>query len=253
MLQRSPHVMAGKRVKSAMRARGWTLADLTAAIPPDETGKRLSLRTCCTLQQGKGNVCNYQRACEALGLATGLAEGNPPGRHVRLATWGDPPVTGSLRTCPLTRMKANDLVRRLHRSHRPKKQSFVFAIGLEDEHGILHGAVIGSIPASKSENGKRILELSRVVVREDVPNGCSILITAATRTATEWGYQRCQTFLLEHENAASLKASGWRFECWTKPSNWANRPGRTHDNPGRKQKWVKDLQPKTYKSEAKSR
>ena len=65
-----------------MRARGWALIDLAKA-----TG--LSVRTCCTLQQGQGNVGNYTRCCIALGVPTGLAEGNSLGRHLRLANWDD--------------------------------------------------------------------------------------------------------------------------------------------------------------------
>ena len=65
-----------------MRARGWALIDLAKA-----TG--LSVRTCCTLQQGQGNVANYTRCCIAFGVPTGLADGNPSGRHLRLARWDD--------------------------------------------------------------------------------------------------------------------------------------------------------------------
>jgi DNA modification methylase len=65
-----------------MRARGWTLADLAEA-----TG--LSVRTCCTLQQGQGNVGNYTRCSIALSVPTGLAGGNPSGRHLRIARWDD--------------------------------------------------------------------------------------------------------------------------------------------------------------------
>lgn len=82
VLQLAPHLAAGHRLKHAMRAHGWTLADLAKA-----TG--LSVRTCCTLQQGQGNVGNHARCCIAVGIPTGLSDGNPSGRHLRLAKWDD--------------------------------------------------------------------------------------------------------------------------------------------------------------------
>ncbi len=82
MLQLAPHVAAGQRLKGAMRARGWTLDDLAKAAG-------LSVRTCCTLQQGQGNVANYTRCCIALSVPTGLADGNPSRRHLRLAKWDE--------------------------------------------------------------------------------------------------------------------------------------------------------------------
>jgi hypothetical protein len=78
--QEAQHVQAGQRLKGAMRARGWMLADLAKA-----TG--LSVRTCCTLQQGQGNVGNYIRSCITLAIPTGLANGNPSGRHLYNAAW----------------------------------------------------------------------------------------------------------------------------------------------------------------------
>ena len=63
-----------------MRARGWTLADLSAAAG-------LSVHSCCTLQQGDGNVGNYTRCCIALGIPTGLAVDQPSGRHLYNADW----------------------------------------------------------------------------------------------------------------------------------------------------------------------
>ncbi len=75
-----PSVAAGQRLKAAMRARGMTLDHLSAA-----TG--ISVRTCCTLQQGDGNVANYSRCCIAVGIPTALALGQPSGRHLYNADW----------------------------------------------------------------------------------------------------------------------------------------------------------------------
>jgi hypothetical protein len=80
MLQLASHIQAGQRLKCAMRARSWSLVDLSAA-----TG--LSVRTCCTLQHGQGSVSNYTRVCIALGIPTGLAVGNPSGRHLYNSEW----------------------------------------------------------------------------------------------------------------------------------------------------------------------
>ena len=82
MLQFAPHFQAGQRLKGAMRARGWKLTDLAKVTT-------LSVHVCCTIQQGQGRVDNYTRCCIALGVPTGLAGGNPLGRHLRLAKWDD--------------------------------------------------------------------------------------------------------------------------------------------------------------------
>jgi hypothetical protein len=80
MLQLAPHVAAGQRLKAAMKARHRMLAGLAKT-----TG--LSVRTCCTLQQGQGNVGNYTRCCIALGIPTALVVGQPSNRHLYNAKW----------------------------------------------------------------------------------------------------------------------------------------------------------------------
>jgi hypothetical protein len=58
------------------------------------------------------------------------------------------------------------------------------------------------------------------------------------------GFERIQTFILETENGASLKASGWVFDQWSDGGDWnvTSRGGRRTDQPQeRKQRWKKEF------------
>ena len=57
-------------------------------------------------------------------------------------------------------------------------------------------------------------------------NVCSFLYSRAARIAKEMGYEKIITYILETEDGASLKASGWHLEA-------DNVGGTTWDTPSR--------------------
>jgi len=76
------------------------------------------------------------------------------------------------------------------------------------------------------DDGKT-LEVARLVT-DGTPNACSALYQAAARIATEMGYAKIQTYILEKETGLSLEAAGWTREkrgCGGTPQGMRkNRP-----------------------------
>jgi hypothetical protein len=79
---------------------------------------------------------------------------------------------------------------------------------------------------------------------DGTPNACSFLYGAAARAAKALGFRRIQTYILESEHGASLKASGWVRGHMTAGGSWnhGRRKGRRDDQPQcPKVYWYKDL------------
>jgi hypothetical protein len=64
------------------------------------------------------------------------------------------------------------------------------------------------------------------------------------------GYDKIQTYILEHEPGTSIKAAGWRFETMTTGGNWKGKRDEvrffglrnTEEHlRGKKQRWSKSL------------
>ena len=118
---------------------------------------------------------------------------------------------------PLSLKQANELVRMLHRHHKPVV-GHRFSIGCEDEQG-LHGAAICGRPVARGCDPYRTLEVTRLVT-DGTKNACSILYAACARVAREMGFVKIQTYILESENGGSLIGSGWLYETTTVGGNW---------------------------------
>lgn len=162
-----------------------------------------------------------------------------------------------LKIFPITRSAANELVRKLHRHHKPVV-GYRFAIGLMEGERICGAAIIGR-PTGRKNPQYAWCEVTRCVT-DGTKNACSKLYAAAARIAKEMGFIRIQTFILEDEKGISLTAAGWEFDCFSDGGDW-NQPsqgerlrldlgdgvgasGRRTDQPqGRKQRWKKDLNP----------
>ena len=148
----------------------------------------------------------------------------------------------SLRVFPATLKQANDLVAQLHRHHKPA-QGHRFSIGVQDSDGVIHGAAIVGRPTGRRNPQYTWAEVTRLVTNGK-HNACSKLYGAVARICKEMGFVRVQTFILDSESGASLKAAGWEFDGYSEGGDWnkPSRGGRRTDQPQeRKQRWKKDL------------
>jgi hypothetical protein len=127
---------------------------------------------------------------------------------------------------PLQIGDAKRIVARFHRTHRTPSGG-LWAHGLvERATGLYVGAAIVGRPVSRALCDGWTVEVTRVAVRDGVPNGCSMLLARAWRTAREMEYRRVVTYTLESEPGTSLRASGYRVvgEVKGKPWNRIARP-----------------------------
>lgn len=128
---------------------------------------------------------------------------------------------------PLGRDEANELVAKWHRHHKPT-QGYKFAIGLKMD-GEVVGALIAGRPVARMSDDGLTLEVTRVVVREGVKNGCSKLYGSARRAAFALGYKRVLTYTLSSEPGTTLQAAGWHTTGTTSGGSWS-RPSRARDD-----------------------
>lgn len=102
------------------------------------------------------------------------------------------------------------MVERWHRHHKPV-QGHRFSIGVFDESGECHGAAVVGRPVARETDQYRVAEVTRLVT-DGTFNACSALAGAAARAAKAMGFVRIQTFILDSETGASLKAAGWEHD-----------------------------------------
>lgn len=118
---------------------------------------------------------------------------------------------------PISIRNANAYVEEHHR-HHGKKTGCRFAIGIF-EGEVLHGVAICSNPVARNADDGLTLEVARLCT-DGIRNGCSMLYGACARIAKDMGFRKIQTYILETENGASLKASGWKCEGIAGDINW---------------------------------
>jgi len=109
--------------------------------------------------------------------------------------------------CPMTLKEANAYVEQHHRHHGPVV-GHKFSIGLSDGEKIVGVAIVGRPVARHLDDGWT-LEVNRLCT-DGTRNACSMLYSAAWRAARAMGYKRLVTYILDTENGASLRASGWK-------------------------------------------
>lgn len=137
---------------------------------------------------------------------------------------------------------ANAFIERAHRHHKPVV-GHRFSIRVVDGDETRGVAVVGR-PVARAVNQRTVLEVTRLAT-DGTSNACSMLYSAAARIGREMGYEMIQTYVLETEHGASLKASGWERDptptaggAW-KRSNGAAR--RTDQPTCPKWRWFKRL------------
>src|SRR3989344_9698542 len=89
---------------------------------------------------------------------------------------------------PIAKSKANELIKKLHRHHEPSA-NMSHVIGLTCNGKIIGAAVIGR-PVSRVFDDGWTGEVTRCVVKEGHPTGCSMLYGACWRAAKALGYRK---------------------------------------------------------------
>ena len=124
---------------------------------------------------------------------------------------------------PIDLKSANRFVLDNHR-HNGKVLIHRFSIAVYDDDRLCGVAICGNPSARKLDDGETI-EVHRVCT-DGTYNACSILYGRCARIAKEMGWKKIITYLLESENGASLRASGWKIEAeGVGGANW-NVPSR---------------------------
>lgn len=110
-----------------------------------------------------------------------------------------------------------------HHRHNGKVLVHRFSISCYDDDRLCGVAIVGNPLARMLDDGTTV-EVRRVCT-DGTYNACSILYGRCARIAKEMGWKRIITYLLQSENGASLRASGWRIDAenvggasWNVPS-----------------------------------
>ena len=111
---------------------------------------------------------------------------------------------------PLNLNECAAYIDKLHRHHAPLKRD-KFRVGCESG-GELVGVVQVGRPLSRYLDDGKTLEVLRLCSNGE-RNVCSFLYSKAARIAKEMGYTKIITYILETEDGASLKASGWHIDA----------------------------------------
>lgn len=146
-----------------------------------------------------------------------------------------------MRLIPITMRAANDFVLTHHR-HHGKVRGCKFCIGVLDGEQKLRGVAVVGRPVSRYLDNGLTAEVTRLCT-DGCKNACSFLYAACARIARQMGYDRIITYILESENGASLRASGWSCRVTCGGGNWntPKRPRADSPNPCAKQFYYKDL------------
>lgn len=134
-----------------------------------------------------------------------------------------------LALCRVELDEANAFIAAHHRHHKPVV-GHKFSLGAT-LNGELVGVVIVGRPVSRMRDDGDTLEVTRLCTTGH-KNACSFLYGAAARATFALGYHRIGTYILESEDGASLRASGWKLIGSTPGKSWSvpSRP-RTDKHP----------------------
>ena len=140
---------------------------------------------------------------------------------------------------PITFREACDFINRHHRHHKATV-GCKFSLGLYKEETLVGCAVCGR-PVSRHYDNGITCEINRLCT-DGTYNACSMLYGACCRVAKEMGYTKIITYILESENGASLKASGFICEGKAGGTHWTGKRNRGQEIPREyKTRWVRVL------------
>lgn len=128
---------------------------------------------------------------------------------------------------PVTRDVAFEFIRAHHRHHNvPTGGLWWHAI--HNAEGSLAGVAIVGRPVARALDDGLTMEVTRLCTTGE-QNGCSMLYGATRQAALAKGFRRGLTYILESENGASLRASGWTKLWETKGGSW-DTPARPRED-----------------------
>lgn len=133
-----------------------------------------------------------------------------------------------MRIVPIFQKAANEFVKDHHRHHKPVVGS-IFQIGLSVGDKLVGVAICGR-PVSHKVDYKKVIDVARLCVIENIPNACSKLYATCARIAKEMGYESITTYILESEPGTSLKAAGWINEGRAGGKSWNSSGDRIRTN-----------------------
>lgn len=132
-----------------------------------------------------------------------------------------------MNACPIELSKANAFVEKLHRHHKPvHRDKFRLACVADDGH--ICGVIQCARPVSRVLDDGFTIEVVRLCT-DGEPNACSFLYSRMARIAKEMGYKRIITYILQSEDGASLRASGWIMDAENVGGGSWDTPSRPRD------------------------
>ena len=144
-----------------------------------------------------------------------------------------------LEITPITLSEAFVFVNNVHRHHKAP-QGGLFAVAVSFEQEVVGVAIVGR-PVARRNDDSWTVEVTRVAVKENYPNACSMLYGASWRDAKSLGYKKAITFTLNSEKGTSVIASGWKCIGSTPGKSWSvpSRPRIDKHTIQKKFKWEK--------------
>lgn len=152
----------------------------------------------------------------------------------------------NLQVTPIEWAVARDFIARHHR-HCKKPRGWRFGAGVMNGGDLIAAVIVGR-PVARMLDQSRIVEVTRLCVRQDLPRGlewnaCSLMYGWAAREAKKRGFERVITYTLASEAAATLRAAGWQADSITKGRKWdaPSRPRGDNTSTEDKVRWVRNL------------
>lgn len=139
-----------------------------------------------------------------------------------------------------------------HHEHNEAPLSWRFGVGLAEEGELVAVAMAGR-PTARGLDPERAVEITRVCIAQagEHRNAASRLYGALCRASKALGYLTAYTYTLEREDAASVRAAGFRLDAelaarptWSTPSRpryEENLFGERKRPAGAKRRWRRDL------------
>lgn len=150
---------------------------------------------------------------------------------------------GKLRLCPVRLRTATTFIAHVHRHHKNWIAGWKFGVGLTDDISLVGVVTVGRPSARLLDTGS-VVEITRCAIMPNIPNGASMLLGAACRTARDLRIPRIITYTLAEEPGTSLVAAGFEVAAVSAGGSW-NRPSRPRavaEYPtGTKLRWERQL------------